>query len=271
MKFTLLSLPFCRVYYLVCGIMLLWMLGAKITGPEVILPGVSDEPFLRPGYYTLVMMNDEGQWHKIFAEDKSKGYPEGYTWDNVYQYYTLCKSPWPVKSVGKVICWTTAALFAVVLLSPFWHRLKGQTLWFSLLTALFLPWLYWLHWESGEDMLLQSGEYAMTIPCLMVWAGCLYRMIFCRRMQWDRKLGQAALTTGMISHRRGFMLCALLAAVGVSLILLILSGYLFASVLGFFLYNNAENVIRLLCLMILVAAAALLIVFFPKKVAAVLV
>jgi len=277
MKFILFSIPFCRWYYLVCSIMLLWMLGAKITGPGTSL--CDDEwggPYLRPGYYTLVMMYHEGQWHKVFSEDKDRLLPEGYTLEN-NQYYINGSLPWSAKPVGKVICWTTGALFVLVLLSPFWHCVKNQKFVFAFLGAAILLFIYWLYLERSDESetlpTLLPQEYYMTIPCLLVWAGCLYRILFCRRMQWDQKGIQQAFAVFLMEYRQKIKLIAVVFAILFCLsyfCCLVLSIFWGEKMSGYF-YHYEPIISSVFRCDISIVLASLLAFLFPQKVAMLLV
>lgn len=212
----LLSLvPMCRIYYLAVALVLLVWLLTRITGPTTLYPsegGELDEEFKRPGYFTLLIMLDNGRWHRLFQYDEKDAnfcmmgrYLRDYK-NNPHKFYTGSNTGWSDKRIGPMVFVSTSILFLLVILSPFLYDLaRFRALIITLMLIGLFGYSYWLFLESRDEVLynvfLQSGEYDMIWPCFFAAAGYLYRICIRKKLQFDKETARRYFTEIISSHR----------------------------------------------------------------------
>lgn len=89
-----------RVYYAVCAILLFIMLIIPFTGPQSSIHGDFGDMARLPGYYSLIMMFNSGDWN-IYISPNSE-----------------LVNVWKVKSYGIVVGLLVMGLWILILASP---------------------------------------------------------------------------------------------------------------------------------------------------------
>ena len=146
-----------RVYYAVCAILLFIMLIIPFTGPQSSIHGDFGDMARLPGYYSLIMMFNSGDWN-IFISPNSE-----------------LVNVWKVKSYGIVVGLLVMGLWILILASPVMcHAKKQKSLFIYIILALFSH-LIWLlaEWADGVNshVWLAPGEYLIIIPSFLFLAG----------------------------------------------------------------------------------------------------
>lgn len=146
-----------RVYYAVCAILLFIMLIIPFTGPQSSIHGDFGDMARLPGYYSLIMMFNSGDWN-IYISPNSE-----------------LVNVWKVKFYGIVVGLLVMGLWILILASPvICHVKKQKSLFIYIILALFSH-LIWLlaEWADGVNshVWLAPGEYLIIIPSFLFLAG----------------------------------------------------------------------------------------------------